>query len=85
MSLPNRSRLDRGRAACGYRLHTFPDAKGVAAGWLGAGARASRGRCGAFAVRLDASGFYFSEAHLAEVSREMYGQWAFTNVPAAGP
>src|SRR5262249_57071450 len=26
----------------------------------------------AFAVRLDASGFYFSEAHLAEVSREMY-------------
>jgi 4-amino-4-deoxy-L-arabinose transferase-like glycosyltransferase len=26
----------------------------------------------AFAMRLDASGFYFSEAHLAEVSREMY-------------
>src|SRR5215467_8140198 len=26
----------------------------------------------AFALRLDASGFYFSEAHLAEVSREMY-------------
>src|SRR5262245_7402829 len=26
----------------------------------------------AFAVRLDASGFYFSEVHLAEVSRVMY-------------
>ena len=26
----------------------------------------------AFAIRLDASGFYFSEAHLAEASREMY-------------